>query len=286
MHGSARCELLPQCLDKHSPCGHRGGRDMLFYTQGIDGFALCDAALDRSKSCSVCFSSLAGLPACRLATARPAPENSFWVVWDSPFRNQELRAVTFVNTRIGWAVGSDGTILATRNGGTSWEPQHSGPGTLYGVHFADAQTGWAVGLGGAMLHAARIYFSPRVPLAPAADAPKATTMADGAVDVSFAVTHDGAAPIRKIRVEAHAARGTGRPWASRSRRLTRKAAGTHAGNPQNTRSRRTARLITAWPSMMAVQPLRQFRSELSSSSRQTPLLWCCGAIIAQRYWRR
>jgi photosystem II stability/assembly factor-like uncharacterized protein len=29
--------------------------------------------------------------------------------------------VSFVNARTGWAVGENGTILRTRNGGLSWE---------------------------------------------------------------------------------------------------------------------------------------------------------------------
>jgi photosystem II stability/assembly factor-like uncharacterized protein len=51
------------------------------------------------------------------------------------------------------AVGRDGTILRTTDGGASWDPQRSGtPKTLFGVTFADAQAGWAVGQDGKILH--------------------------------------------------------------------------------------------------------------------------------------
>ncbi|MFZ3326179.1 MAG: YCF48-related protein, partial [Methylocella sp.] len=63
-----------------------------------------------------------------------------------------LIGVHFADAQAGWAVGEEGTILATRDGGASWKAQQSGTGNrLYGVHFADAQTGWAVGEGGTIL---------------------------------------------------------------------------------------------------------------------------------------
>ncbi|MCA9210552.1 MAG: hypothetical protein KDA55_19475, partial [Planctomycetales bacterium] len=39
-----------------------------------------------------------------------------------------IRAVTFIDEYRGWAVGSLGTILATRDGGQSWRPQRQGGG--------------------------------------------------------------------------------------------------------------------------------------------------------------
>jgi hypothetical protein len=54
---------------------------------------------------------------------------------------------------IGWAVGDNGTIVNTTNGGTTWNPQTSGTGQfLIGVEFTDATTGWAVGRLGTILH--------------------------------------------------------------------------------------------------------------------------------------
>ena len=62
-----------------------------------------------------------------------------------------LEAVTFADVEHGWAVGSaeyfgeGGAIFATRDGGTTWEPQKSNlAGSLSGVCFVDAKTGWAI----------------------------------------------------------------------------------------------------------------------------------------------
>jgi len=64
----------------------------------------------------------------------------------------DLQAIHFANARTGWAVGVNGTILATTDGGTTWReqtnPTRSG---LASVHFADARTGWVVGSEGTIL---------------------------------------------------------------------------------------------------------------------------------------
>lgn len=64
-----------------------------------------------------------------------------------------LEAVFFATERLGWAVGEDGTILATGDGGKTWTPQTSGTKALLNsVHFtADGQRGWAVGAGGPII---------------------------------------------------------------------------------------------------------------------------------------
>lgn len=54
--------------------------------------------------------------------------------------------LAFVNAQIGWAVGNDGTILSTADGGQTWRPQVSGvEEDLDGVFFLNAQQGWVVG---------------------------------------------------------------------------------------------------------------------------------------------
>jgi hypothetical protein len=72
--------------------------------------------------------------------AKAKPDNPFWVTWEETFRNQKVANITFLDTRTGWVVGDGGTILATRNGGTSWEAQHSGTDKDLSRAFADAQT--------------------------------------------------------------------------------------------------------------------------------------------------
>jgi photosystem II stability/assembly factor-like uncharacterized protein len=66
---------------------------------------------------------------------------------------RRLNAVWFATHEHGWAVGGEGVILATVDGGHTWRPQRSGVGEdLYDVRFFDGAEGWAVGRGGVMLH--------------------------------------------------------------------------------------------------------------------------------------
>jgi photosystem II stability/assembly factor-like uncharacterized protein len=52
-----------------------------------------------------------------------------------------VKNMHFADARTGWAVGQDGTILATRDAGAHWEPQNTGTDKrLSAVHFADAHT--------------------------------------------------------------------------------------------------------------------------------------------------
>jgi hypothetical protein len=69
--------------------------------------------------------------------------------------NQSLEGVSFTDANTGTTVGSDGTILRTTDGGTTWTSQ-SNPfsGTTYDfwdVFFSDANTGLVVGNGGIIL---------------------------------------------------------------------------------------------------------------------------------------
>jgi photosystem II stability/assembly factor-like uncharacterized protein len=57
-----------------------------------------------------------------------------------------LRAVHFVDDREGWAVGDEGVIWHTMDGGTNWERQPSGVrGSLRSIHFVDTCVGWIAG---------------------------------------------------------------------------------------------------------------------------------------------
>ena len=60
--------------------------------------------------------------------------------------------VSFIDVNIGWAVGADGTILRTTDGGENWVSQTSGTTEwLSTVHFLNANTGISVGMGGTIL---------------------------------------------------------------------------------------------------------------------------------------
>ena len=73
--------------------------------------------------------------------------------WQNPLpQGNTLLSVKFISSTAGWAVGQDGTILRTTNGGTTWIPQTSGTTEwLNSVHFTDNNTGWTVGDGGTIL---------------------------------------------------------------------------------------------------------------------------------------
>jgi photosystem II stability/assembly factor-like uncharacterized protein len=59
---------------------------------------------------------------------------------------ENLKSVFFVDAEQGWAVGAKGTIIATQDGGLSWQAQSSGTAEgLNGVTFTDAEHGWVVG---------------------------------------------------------------------------------------------------------------------------------------------
>jgi photosystem II stability/assembly factor-like uncharacterized protein len=63
-----------------------------------------------------------------------------------------LRQISFADATHGWAVGDKGTILASSDGGATWQARPSGTeNSLNGVHFADASRGWAVGYNGTIL---------------------------------------------------------------------------------------------------------------------------------------
>jgi photosystem II stability/assembly factor-like uncharacterized protein len=67
--------------------------------------------------------------------------------------NATLWGVDFIDAMTGWAVGVDGTILHTIDGGKTWVHQASpSVSWLKKVIFIDKNTGWIVGYGGTILH--------------------------------------------------------------------------------------------------------------------------------------
>ncbi|MEA3296714.1 MAG: YCF48-related protein [candidate division Zixibacteria bacterium] len=65
-----------------------------------------------------------------------------------------LYSMAFADENHGWAVGFEGAILYTENGGGSWFPQSGGGNPLLDVSFVDQNNGWTVGVGGMILHTA------------------------------------------------------------------------------------------------------------------------------------
>jgi photosystem II stability/assembly factor-like uncharacterized protein len=60
--------------------------------------------------------------------------------------------VKFVDALEGWAVGGEGTIIHTVDGGVHWTSQPSGTQhPLERVFFTNRNRGWAVGFGGTVV---------------------------------------------------------------------------------------------------------------------------------------
>lgn len=58
----------------------------------------------------------------------------------------------FSNPQTGWAVGFEGIILHTNDGGLTWNEQSSNTNkSLYGVHFINDKKGWAIGENGTII---------------------------------------------------------------------------------------------------------------------------------------
>lgn len=65
----------------------------------------------------------------------------------------KLNSVFFINKKTGWAVGAQGKIYQTLNGGYSWREQKSGVAAdLNDIFFVNTAEGWAIGDGGVILH--------------------------------------------------------------------------------------------------------------------------------------
>src|ERR671937_243246 len=62
------------------------------------------------------------------------------------FEDAALHAVQFVDDKEGWAVGDEGVIWHTIDGGQCWERQPTGTrGSLRSIHFLNPYTGWVAG---------------------------------------------------------------------------------------------------------------------------------------------
>jgi len=71
----------------------------------------------------------------------------------SPAPAPRVNAVSFIDGRRGWAVGSGGAVFSTTNGGRSWSARASATDAdLLDVKFFDEREGFAAGSGGTLLH--------------------------------------------------------------------------------------------------------------------------------------
>ncbi|MBN1589162.1 MAG: hypothetical protein JW888_06585 [Pirellulales bacterium] len=86
--------------------------------EGIDQNFDFTALAVRGPRCWV-----AGSPGTRVLQSEDAGQS--WIA-SATGQNVPIHAITFVDDQRGWAVGSLGTILATQDGGRTWQRQHTG----------------------------------------------------------------------------------------------------------------------------------------------------------------
>jgi len=71
-----------------------------------------------------------------------------WTKTHPYFTDSDLIDAHFVSDLEGWAVGTGGLIMHTKDGCETWEIQHSSPNeSLWSIYFIDGHEGWAVGWG-------------------------------------------------------------------------------------------------------------------------------------------
>lgn len=85
-------------------------------------------------------------------TAHIFSQNADWQLSSPPVTTARLNDIWQINEAILYAVGENGTIIASKDGGRNWVKQSTGTSTnLHAVHFIDPNKGWAVGAGGRVL---------------------------------------------------------------------------------------------------------------------------------------
>jgi len=66
---------------------------------------------------------------------------------------QDLKSITFVNDKVGWAVGNSGVIIHTEDGGSTWSAQRSNTNrSLNKIFSLNDKEGWITGDEGIVLY--------------------------------------------------------------------------------------------------------------------------------------
>ncbi len=69
--------------------------------------------------------------------------------------SEDLNALYFIDGREGWAVGDQGSLVHTNNGGATWQLRDIGTRRdLHDITFVDSNNGWIVGEGGMIMRTA------------------------------------------------------------------------------------------------------------------------------------
>lgn len=136
-----------------------GMRQILRTTDGGDSWILYPAEADWDCR-SICFTDsltgwIAGVETWGTLILNTNDGGVTWseqITGQTGILNRSLNDICFIDSQFGWACGTYGHILYTRDGGDHWssysqefEPQ------LIAVHFSNSETGWAVGSAGVIL---------------------------------------------------------------------------------------------------------------------------------------
>ena len=79
------------------------------------------------------------------------PEEGYWEIISSI--NNGLNKIFFVDSKNGWAVGDNGKIIYSDNGGKTWQNQNSGTNNkLISIFFIDNKKGFATGYNNTLLY--------------------------------------------------------------------------------------------------------------------------------------
>ena len=88
-----------------------------------------------------------------IAETEPNELNSGWTIARKAELDANFEGICFFDSNSGWAVGSEGTIAHTSDGGQIWKIQKSSTNRyLFGTDFISAKEGWVVGEDGVILH--------------------------------------------------------------------------------------------------------------------------------------
>ncbi len=109
-------------------------------------FFLCSAALCVLAASATTLRAQSSVPSALVPWQKQSPLPRSFGQNETSYQSLALRATSFVNASTGWAVGEQGDIYNTVDGGKTWLPQRSPTRrNLSDVAFVNPSTGWIVG---------------------------------------------------------------------------------------------------------------------------------------------
>jgi photosystem II stability/assembly factor-like uncharacterized protein len=105
-------------------------------------------AADTTATITASFEGGAATGTVLVEASAPTPTTGWFAAQSAPIARGALNAVAYVDDTHAFAVGDNGLVEETSDGGSTWAQVDAGAtADLYGVAFADSQHGWIVGDG-------------------------------------------------------------------------------------------------------------------------------------------